>query len=345
MTPRELLEKLQALDVEIIADGDRIRCNAPAGVLTPELKEEMSRRKPEILAYLRAVSITRSSLVPIQPKGSRPPFVGIGGHNGDVFCYVRIAHSMGEEQPFYALQPPGLEGECEPLTRTTDLAAHYAGKLREALPEGPYYLGGYCAGGVVAFDVASQLRASGADVRLLALFGSPCPTGYALHKQIRGLFRYLRHRIPFHVRTLMRSGEKKPLRYLLDRLNGFTREVLARRKATQLPSREVDFKENVSRATIRGIRSYRPAVYEGDIHLFLASELSMKQNFGFELDWRNFGGGRFQVHTGPPGCTSDTMLQDPYAEAFGNQLRECLEKDFAADHRSARVSGVGSGPA
>lgn len=331
MTPRELLEKLQALDVEICAEGDRIRCNAPAGVLTPELKEEMARRKPEILAYLRALSITRSSLVPLQPKGSRPPFVGIGGHNGDVFCYVRIAHYMGEEQPFFALQPPGLEGECAPLTRITDLAAHYARKLREALPDGPYYLGGYCAGGAVAFEVAHQLRAGGADVRLLALFGSPCPTAYAIHKQAQGLFRYLRYRIPFHLRTLMRSDEKKPFRYLMDRLTGFSREVRARRKATQLPSPDVDFKENVSRATIRGIRSYRPVVYNGDIHLFLASELSMKQNFGFELDWRKFGGGKFQIHAGPPGCTSDTMLQDPYAEEFGKQLRDCLEKDMAAD--------------
>ena len=107
--------------------GDRLRCSAPKGILIPQLSAALASRKAEVLAFLRAAhsSATRRALIPIQPAGSRRPFFGVPGHNGDVFCYVRLAHYMGKDQPFYALEPPGVDGQRAPLTRIQDLAAHF----------------------------------------------------------------------------------------------------------------------------------------------------------------------------------------------------------------------------
>ncbi|MGH8688419.1 MAG: hypothetical protein ACREVQ_12010, partial [Burkholderiales bacterium] len=115
---RALLAELRSRDVQLWADGERLRCSAPAGVLTPELRDRLARHKGDILDFLRSVE-TRArqqrAIVPLQPLVERTPVFGVGGHNGDVFCYRALAHHLGRDQPLYGLQPPGRDGQSEPL--------------------------------------------------------------------------------------------------------------------------------------------------------------------------------------------------------------------------------------
>lgn len=111
-----------------------------------------------------------SSMVTIQPKGSRPPFFCMHGAGGNVFIYRELSGHLGEDQPFYGLQSQGLDGSTAPQTRIEEMAAGYTKEIRRIQPRGPYFLGGYCLGGTIAYEVAQQLRAQGEDVALLALF-------------------------------------------------------------------------------------------------------------------------------------------------------------------------------
>jgi phthiocerol/phenolphthiocerol synthesis type-I polyketide synthase E len=113
-----------------------------------------------------------SPLVAIQPAGSRPPFFCMHGGGGTVFIYHDLSRNLGSDQPFYGLQSQGLDGSCEPLTRVEDMAALYVKAIRNLRPHGPYFLGGYCGGGTIAYEVAQQLRRVGEEVALLALFDS-----------------------------------------------------------------------------------------------------------------------------------------------------------------------------
>ena len=72
------------------------------------------------------------------------------------------------EQPVYGLQPQGIDGQQPFLTRMEDIASNYLPAVRAIQPRGPYYLGGYSFGGVVAFEMAQQLQAVGAEVALVA---------------------------------------------------------------------------------------------------------------------------------------------------------------------------------
>lgn len=191
MMIRQLLEKLDASDVKVWVEGKDLRCSAPKGALTPEMQAELKERKEEVIAFLGAGDGVNSSLVPIQSKGSRPPFFGVPGHNGDIFCFVPLVQRLGEDQPFYGLQPPGFSGEREPFEDIPSLAAHYVRELKAFYPEGPYYLGGYCAGGTIVYELAQQLTAQGDKVALLALFESPFPTIYRKVSQILFVCRYL----------------------------------------------------------------------------------------------------------------------------------------------------------
>jgi thioesterase domain-containing protein len=114
-----------------------------------------------------------SPLVPIQTAGTAAPFFCVAGGGGSVLYYYALATYLGTDQPFYGLQAIGLDGECEPLTRVEDLAVAYLDEIQRIQPHGPYLLGGHCFGGLVAFEMAQQLRRRGEQIALLVIMDVP----------------------------------------------------------------------------------------------------------------------------------------------------------------------------
>lgn len=109
------------------------------------------------------------SLVGLQTSGTRPPFFCVHPSGGNVFCFIHLARRLGNDQPFYALQAKGLNVGESPHTRVEEMASFYLEALRAVRPAGPYLLGGWSMGGVVAFEMAQQLRERGEEVGLLAM--------------------------------------------------------------------------------------------------------------------------------------------------------------------------------
>jgi len=111
------LAELYKREIQLRADGDQLRCKAPAGVLTSELRSQLMERKNEILAFLRTAQTAAQqprAIVPLQPNGARAPIFAVAGHNGDVFTYRTFALELGKDQPFFGLEPPGLlDGDSE----------------------------------------------------------------------------------------------------------------------------------------------------------------------------------------------------------------------------------------
>jgi amino acid adenylation domain-containing protein len=115
------------------------------------------------------------SLVPLSTTGSRPPFFAVTAGDGNVVGYGPLARRLGPDQPFYVLQPFGLDSAA-PLHRTVEaMARHYVRQIRKVQPHGPYLLGGRCFGSLVAYEVAALLEAGGERVALLASIDSVGP--------------------------------------------------------------------------------------------------------------------------------------------------------------------------
>jgi microcystin synthetase protein McyB len=123
--------------------------------------------------------------LPVHPRlvtfkrcvGKRPVFFVHSG-SGTVMSYYSLAQRMHPDQPFYGLEARGLDGRQEPLETIEQMASDYIDAVRCVQPRGPYFLGGHSAGGIVAFEMARQLRAGGDnDVRLL-LLDTPSPHFY-----------------------------------------------------------------------------------------------------------------------------------------------------------------------
>jgi hypothetical protein len=149
------LATLRGRDIQVWAEGGQLRCSAPPGALSTEFRDELRQRKADILKFLdTADSLARQprAIIPLQPHGTRTPVFAVAGHNGDVFCYRTLVQYLSDEQPFFGLQPPGLDGQSQPLTRIEDLAAYFAAQIKVFQPKGPYIIAGYCAGGATAFE-------------------------------------------------------------------------------------------------------------------------------------------------------------------------------------------------
>ena len=110
----------------------------------------------------------QSAIAPVQPGGSRPPFFFLHGDWwGGLYCR-KLARLLGPEQPFYGVMPNGFDGT--PLLPTVEaMAAENVRQLIALQPQGQYLLGGYCSGGLVAYEMARQLEQQGLEVGLVIL--------------------------------------------------------------------------------------------------------------------------------------------------------------------------------
>ncbi|MEO8483469.1 MAG: beta-ketoacyl synthase N-terminal-like domain-containing protein, partial [Acidobacteriota bacterium] len=109
------------------------------------------------------------SLVPIQPKGTRPPLYVAHAVGGEVLSYLELTRGLGADQPFYGFRSVGHDGSRALLTTIKEQAAFYVAELLIHQPHGPYFLAGYSHGGRVAFEMARQLTDSGHDVAFVGV--------------------------------------------------------------------------------------------------------------------------------------------------------------------------------
>jgi amino acid adenylation domain-containing protein len=121
-------------------------------------------------AIRRATRYSRSVAVPLQRDGSKPPLFLAHPVGGGVICYVPLARRLGSRQPVWGFQAR-LD---QPYSRFEELAADYVAAMRQVAP-GPYLLGGWSFGAVVAYEMACQLERSGVEPALLLILDAPAP--------------------------------------------------------------------------------------------------------------------------------------------------------------------------
>lgn len=162
---------------------------------------------------------SRTPLVTVQAgKASKRPFFFLHGDwaGGGFYC-LNLSRALGADQPFYVLEPYKFEGMRVPPTLEAMASAHIEA-LRSRQPEGPYLLGGFCNGGLMAYEIARQLHAAGEKVEMLALIDPATP---APHGSVRAIIK--------GVGKLLRLGEDKQLewflRYIYLRIPSYRKKV------------------------------------------------------------------------------------------------------------------------
>ncbi len=274
----------------------------------------------------QATSQPSSPLVAIQPRGSNRPLFFVHPVGGNVLCYYELARHLGTDQPFYGLRSPGFYGESEPHTRIEDMASHYIEALRTIQSEGPYLLGGWSMGGVVAFEMATQLQRQGHQVARLILLDSQAPVlsnkpidiGEA--RVLANLFRDMAHsagkNLPVFHDNIEQLDPNEQLNYFLEqakRANLIPPDV----GLPQLRGLLQVFKSNIQAAS-----RYVAQVYPNRIILLRASDRVSSELNDLTLGWDKLSSEPLEILNIPG--NHYTMLGLPHIQILTERLRSYL---------------------
>jgi thioesterase domain-containing protein len=321
----DFLLELHRRNIHVWDEAGRLRCSAPAGALTPELRDQLQAHKGDILDFLRTKALDKQqrALVPLQPRGERIPVLGVPGHNGDVLCYRQVSRYLGEDQPLYGLQPPGVDGEAEPLREIEAMAGHFLPQVRAFRPEGPVIIAGYCAGGATALELAQRLVEQGTAVPFVALFGCPWPHAFRPARRAWQRWRTRMHNLGTDLRSLASAAGMDERRAYLERRLELRRERL---EALEHRRSQPEYAKSarIEQATLDAVCRTRPRRFEGQLALFLPSREWLDS--GSEaLRWCEMAR-ETAVYFGPEGCTNEEMMQEPAAATFAALFRHQMER-------------------
>ena len=121
--------------------------------------------------------------------GAKTPFFLVAGMFGNVLNLRHLAQLLGGDRPFYGLQARGLYGDAQPHADFVEAARDYIAEMRQVQPQGPYLLGGFSGGGLIAWEIARQLEAAGDSVPLVVLLDTPVPLRPMLSKADKLMIR------------------------------------------------------------------------------------------------------------------------------------------------------------
>ena len=272
-----------------------------------------------------------TSLVPIRVGGSHPPLFCIAPIGGNVLTYRDLVVHLSPEQPCYALRSQGWYDEAPPFSNLKDMAAHYIGEIRNFQPEGPYYLCGSSFGGMVAFEMAQQMRSEGLEIGLIALFDTSGP-GYPRHlpeiTRLQRMKNRQKQRFASHWRNLNSPGWEHKLKYLQERGRAFFKRIYWSIRIT-VEKTLIQKRRNIRQvveANLKAVHSYEPQDYEGKITLFRASNQPPDIYSDATLGWGKLVSGPLEIHEieGYHG----SLVSDPQAKNLAAVLSKCLEQAY-----------------
>ncbi|WP_342381799.1 non-ribosomal peptide synthase/polyketide synthase [Myxococcus stipitatus] len=231
--------------------------------------------------------------VTLQSSGTGSPVFFVHAVGGAVGPYRMLARMLGTERPFYGLQAPGLDGSEAPVEQVEELARRHVAALRAVRPEGPYVLGGWSLGGVVAFEMARELERQGQRVEQLVLLDSFAPGDESLESEPDGALLLAGMALDL-ARTAGAEPTLRPelLMGLADE-EQLTRVAQHARASGWLPPevRDVDLRawRDVTRANLRALSSYRPGPYGGGpVTLFRAKDAKRERGVDASHGWSRF---------------------------------------------------------
>lgn len=279
---------------------------------------------------------TWPTLVPLQTNGSGPSLFLIHGGDGDILNYKDLVRALGEGRKIYGIQAKGLDGREEPESSIHRMAEDYVRRVMEVEPEGPYYLAGFSAGGVTAFEMARQLEAMGKRVAFTGIIDMDLPerTPDRMRRNSRRTFS---REVFYLARDLMPNSRRRragvDLR-VMHRVRGIFRLGLASVSAQDIESPDLLLadekvlpasRRRVWTAHMKAVNSYQAGLFRGRVTVFNGERLPFIYPDAKECGWDRYAGGGvdFQV---VPGKIHGQQLRMPNVLYLAHRMKESMAR-------------------
>jgi len=223
------------------------------------------------------------------------------------------------------LQSEGLDGHIRKNRTIEEMVARYLAELRSLQPQGPYFLGGFCFGGLLALEAARQLTAAGEEVALLAMIQTTHPDSDRFDPRLNALQRFwyqLTDRLDLERENFSHKGGA----YFLERLRrawdiGWSRTLIAFDARRRTPRKRLSMPYILEALTIendKAVQKYKPQAYRGDVVLFRSNKQLRGLLADEYLGWTEFFPGNLDVCE-VPGHQQNTVLE-PHVTRLASEL-------------------------
>jgi acyl transferase domain-containing protein/thioesterase domain-containing protein/acyl carrier protein len=282
---------------------------------TPQIADQPQKLSSNVIALTERAW---SALVAIcQGRPDRRPLFCVHGAGGNVLNFKVISDRLGPALPLYGLQAQGVDGRLPVLSSIEAMAAQYVEAIRSVDPHGPYRLVGYSGGGLIALEMAQQLKRAGAQIALLAMIDTLSPSAAGRTPPFLKKLWLIRH---WSVKFAMERPERRRRGKLMETNYALALEKLAR--GEPLPPELVEF--HLFRNFVAAQHRYVPAPYAGSLVLLRALDADTEYlAAGSKLGWEQHITGKIRV-TAIAGSHFSMM-----AEPGVSQLIKALEKELA----------------
>jgi amino acid adenylation domain-containing protein len=288
-------------------------------------------RMAELIAAVNEPDRSRSSpvLINIQPHGSLPPFFCVHAIGGQVISYGELSQELGHEQPFYGLQSPPANLFPASEVSIEQMAALYIHEIRKIQPVGPYLLGGWSMGGLIALEMARQMVEEGDAIRLLALIDTTPPSEYldADDKvdEMSMLARFALNMSQLVGRDPGPLVEQFSRAAAQDQWNMVQEMLISYGVLTPMTAHaEMTGLLDVFTRNFLAANNYSLRYSQQPILFFRASETPER----FSRLWTRWTGENIQFHSVPG--DHFTMLRRPYVSIIAEGLRRCMHQEQRA---------------
>ena len=257
-----------------------------------------------------------SSLVPLQPNGSRQPLFLVHTTPGDILGYGNLVHHLGPDQPCYGFQSLGLYQPEQAHTSIEEMAAYYVRLLLSFRSEGPFILGGWCYGGIVSVEMAQQLLAQGHQVDLLVLIDTWAPRPDSKY------YRYYLNRVG----CFLKMGTHGWIRYLWAKVKRKMRnrpQNVSSVLAVDLEYGHLANRKHVLKTNMQAVERYRSRPYPGRVILFNLEDPGNGTVPDPKSGWSTLAA---EIETHPISSSHRNMLQEPQVKFLAKQIRECIDR-------------------
>jgi amino acid adenylation domain-containing protein len=279
-----------------------------------KLIEEKSNHRLPVTALFEAPTIEKlslmldqdekkdswKSLVQIKP-GNKPPLYIVHGSGLTVLIFHALAMGLDPDQPVFGLQARGLNGVDEPFDNMEEIAAYYVGEILEQNPNGPFNLAGYSFGGIVAFEMAKQLKAMGREVNMLAIFDTNADHSSQFEDWTSKMRKKFKRQFP-KLKFILRSFKKYPaetMAYQFSFLkNKFIHLLISAGIIKNMDTKEerLDFADKINYKHEIAFEKYKLEPYNGSIDLFRVKSRMYFLDDPVYLGWKSYALQGINIH-------------------------------------------------
>lgn len=287
------------------------------------------------LAGQETSQIEMNPVVALQPKGHLPPFFCVHGIGGDVVHLHRLAIHMGADRPFFGLRRTSEASETDSIVQ---IAQRYVAAMLAQQSQGPFFLGGYSFGAMVAYEMALQLVRQGHEVGLLAIIDQRRPNWKLTVRNAWPVMPQMLAALPRRLRDEMAEvAVTDRFSHIRRTISRWSRAAVGHRASANLmfdlsqsPPEQIQILES----HLKALREYRPVASSLPITLFrardqLLSHLALDSTLG----WSTLAKSNVKVHVVPG--SHGSMATEPLVRDLAKALSE--ELDLA--QRGGRLIG------